>query len=51
MSVSRKCRCALVGMWCRARDAVAEVYNHTTFQDLIDEEVARSDEYVASYSI
>jgi Rrf2 family transcriptional regulator, cysteine metabolism repressor len=30
--------CAFVDMWSRARDAVAEVYDNTTFQDLIDKE-------------
>ena len=30
--------CAFVDMWSRARDAVASVYDNTTFQDLIDNE-------------
>lgn len=30
--------CAFVDMWSRARDAVASVYDNTTFQDLIDKE-------------
>ena len=43
--------CAFMGMWKRARDAVAEVYDGTTFQDLIDEELASRSEYVPSYCI
>ncbi len=43
--------CALIGMWKRARDAVAEVYDGTTFQDLIDEERAACSKYVSSYNI
>jgi len=30
--------CAFVDMWSRARDAVAAVYDNTTFQHLIDKE-------------
>jgi len=30
--------CAFMDMWYRARDAVADVYDNTTFQDLIDVE-------------
>lgn len=43
--------CAFMGMWTRARDAVADVYDCTTFQDLIDARLAASGEYVASYCI
>lgn len=32
-------KCGFMGMWTRARDAVQNVYNETTFQDLIDEEL------------
>ena len=42
--------CAFMSMWVRARDAVASVYDSTSFQDLVDEEHAASD-YVASYCI
>jgi len=31
-------RCALVGLWKRAKDAVEEVYDGTTFQDLAEQE-------------
>ena len=43
--------CAFMGMWSRARDAVSEVYDQTSFQDLIDEQNASADKYVASYCI
>ena len=43
--------CAFMGMWRRARDAVSEVYDQTSFQDLIDGEAATAEEYVASYCI
>ena len=43
--------CAFMNMWSRARDAVAEVYDQTSFQDLIEEEAAAAEKYVASYCI
>lgn len=43
--------CAFMGMWSRARDAVAGVYDETTFQDLIEQELASADRYVARYCI
>ena len=43
--------CAFMSMWCRARDAVAEVYDKTSFQNLIDEETVAVEKYVASYCI
>lgn len=42
--------CAFLSMWIRARDAVAEVYDSTTFQGLMDAEKADGP-YVASYCI
>ena len=42
--------CAFMDLWQRARDAVSEVYDGTTFQDLIDEERSGAP-YVASYAI
>ncbi len=41
---------AFMGMWSRVRDAVAAVYDETTFQDLIDEKNATG-QYVGSYCI
>ena len=43
--------CAFMGMWSRARDAVAEVYDGTTFQHLLDEEKISCSQYVPSYCI
>ena len=44
-------RCAFMGLWDRAKQAVADVYDTTTFRDLLDEELASADRYVASYCI
>jgi len=43
--------CAFMGMWERARDAVARVYDETTFQDLIDEDQASRSLQAPSYCI
>ena len=43
--------CVFLGMWERAREAVSTVYDSTTFQDLVDEDVRRKRCYVPSYSI
>ncbi|MCK4849757.1 MAG: Rrf2 family transcriptional regulator [Phycisphaerae bacterium] len=43
--------CAFMSMWSRARDAVAGVYDQTSFQNLIEEEAAAAERYVASYCI
>ena len=32
--------CAFINMWRRAHEAMADIYNETTFQDLIEEETA-----------
>jgi Rrf2 family protein len=42
--------CVFLSMWERAREAVTEVYDRTTFEDLVDEE-RRSGRYVPSYTI
>jgi Rrf2 family cysteine metabolism transcriptional repressor len=42
--------CVFLSMWERARRAVADVYDSTTFKDLIDEE-KRAGRYVPSYAI
>lgn len=48
-------RCAFGGMWARARDAVADIYDNTTFADLIVEQRAErraaADSYVPTYCI
>ena len=43
--------CVFMGMWERARDAVAQVYDTTTFQDLLDEDRAAHEKYVPGYCI
>jgi DNA-binding IscR family transcriptional regulator len=40
-----------MGMWSRARDAVNEVFDNTTFQDLIDERLSAGRLQNANYSI
>jgi len=44
-------RCVFDGLWRKARKAVAEVYDRTTFQKLIEEETRMCREYVPSYVI
>jgi Rrf2 family protein len=39
--------CAFIGMWSRTRDALNHVFDNTTFQDLIDEDLSP----VANYYI
>ena len=43
--------CAFMGLWSRARDAVAKVYDETSFENLMEEERASNGKYVASYCI
>ena len=43
--------CAFMSMWARARDAVAAVFDGTTFQDLIEEQQAAVGKGAASYCI
>ncbi|MHC4199380.1 MAG: RrF2 family transcriptional regulator [Planctomycetota bacterium] len=43
--------CVFLPMWRRAGKAAADVYDSTTFQDLIEEESKRSREYIPGYSI
>ena len=44
-------RCAFLDLWERAEHAVAEVYDSTTLQDLIDQGAAAPEAYVSSYCI
>ena len=44
-------RCAFMGMWSRARDAVAGVYDNTTFRDLIDADQAADGLHAPTYCI
>ncbi len=43
--------CAFSELWGRARDAMSEVYDGTTFQDLLDREREKNANYVPVYSI
>ncbi len=43
--------CVFVPMWQKVKDAVSKVYNGTTFQSLLDEEVRMRSEYVPTYAI
>ncbi len=43
--------CAFMEMWERARNAVAEVYDNNSLQDLLDAQEARKGEYVADFCI
>ena len=44
-------RCAFMSMWVRARDAVSEVYDSTTFSDLIEAERTIAEKTRQSYCI
>jgi Rrf2 family transcriptional regulator, cysteine metabolism repressor len=43
--------CAFMDLWKRARDAVADVYDNTTFQDLLDAERAGAEKAAPNYCI
>ena len=43
--------CAFLSTWKRAADAVAQVYDQTSFEDLMAEERTATQKYVASYCI
>ncbi len=43
--------CAFIGLWERARQAVADVYDNTTFHDLIEEHLAAARRHVPDYCI
>ncbi len=44
-------QCAFMAMWTRARDAVTEVYDTTTFSDLVEAERAENTATPPSYCI
>ena len=44
-------RCAFMGLWERAKEAVTRVYDGTTFQDLIEDEKRASEEGVPDFCI
>ena len=43
--------CAFLPMWKRIGEAVSEVYDNTTFQDLVDQEKRRTDKRALCYFI
>jgi Rrf2 family protein len=43
--------CVFMPMWDKVAEAISAVYDHTTFQDLIDEKKRRTETWVPSYSI
>lgn len=51
----RKCplhgKCAFIGMWSRAQEAVDKVYDETTFQDLLEADKTANEEFAPSYCI
>ncbi|HOI53656.1 MAG TPA: Rrf2 family transcriptional regulator [Phycisphaerae bacterium] len=44
-------RCAFQGLWDRAERAISEVYDSTSFQDLLDEQAVAPQPEVLNYSI
>lgn len=44
-------RCAFAGLWDRAERALSELYNNTTFQDIIEEHEATAISYAMDYHI
>jgi Rrf2 family protein len=43
--------CAFLGLWGKVQKAISDVYDHTTFHDLLEEEKKRKQKYVDSYMI
>lgn len=43
--------CSFMSMWKRAQDAVSEVYDNTSFQDMLDEEQANMQKFTPNYCI
>lgn len=52
---TKSCRlygnCALLPMWEKVRDAISGVYDNTTFQDLVNEQMEKTREGAPCYSI
>ena len=44
-------QCVFLPMWEKVRKASSDVYDGTTFQDLVDQERQRAEEYVPGYVI
>lgn len=43
--------CVFLPLWQRVESAVADIYDNTSFQDLLDEEVRRRKNYVPDFNI
>ncbi|MGO8705496.1 MAG: RrF2 family transcriptional regulator [Candidatus Brocadiia bacterium] len=43
--------CVFLPMWEKIRTAISDVYDHTTFQDLVDEEIRMSSDYTPTFTI
>jgi len=43
--------CVFLPMWEKVREAISAVYDNTTFQQLVEEEAQKGQEYVPQYSI
>jgi Rrf2 family protein len=43
--------CVFLPMWQQVQQAIASVYDNTTFQNLVDQEKASRDNYVPAYAI
>lgn len=43
--------CAFRDLWERVEHAISDIYDGTTFQDLLDAQTRRNEEYVPCYSI
>ncbi len=44
-------KCVFIGMWERVAKAVSDVYDHTSFQDLVDDETKMRASASLTYSI
>jgi DNA-binding IscR family transcriptional regulator len=43
--------CVFLPMWERVQKAMSDVYDTTSFQDLVDQEASRRESYTPSYAI
>ena len=43
--------CAFTGLWGRAREALSQVYDTTTFRNLVEEQMTKRDNYSPSFEI
>jgi Rrf2 family protein len=43
--------CVFMPMWRKVADAITEIYDGTTFQDLVEQEAQGASDYIPSYTI